>query len=50
MNDEHSPLHKIVFKMGVKNRQVQAVLAEGFIFLCMDNGKQTRYDVIKPIH
>lgn len=33
MNDEHSPLPKIVFKMGVKNRQVQAVLAEGFI-LC----------------
>lgn len=33
MNDEHSHLYKIVFKMGVKDRQVQAVLAEKFI-LC----------------
>lgn len=31
MNDEHSHLYKIVFKMGVKDRQI--VLAEEFI-LC----------------
>lgn len=31
MNDEHSPLYKIMFKMGVKDRQVQAVLVEEFI-------------------
>lgn len=31
MNDEHSHLYKIVFKMGVKDRQT--VLAEEFI-LC----------------
>lgn len=32
-NEEHSHLYKIVFKVAVKDRQVQAVLAEEFI-LC----------------
>lgn len=33
MNDEHSHLYKVVFEMAVKDRQMQAVLAEEFI-LC----------------
>lgn len=48
-NEEHSHLYKIVFKVAVKDRQVQAV-SRGIYFVCMDSGKQTRYDVIKAIH
>lgn len=33
MNDEHSHLYKMLFKMSVKDRQVQAMLEEEFI-LC----------------